>query len=276
MSKPQTPVISNPWQTLRQFTAARIALGRAGVSQPTVPQLEFQLAHARSRDAVHLALDAEALARAFAASLPHAPLPPLVLHSAAGSRDIYLQRPDLGRRLDPASRAAVQALSQPEQGEHSARPWDLAFVIADGLSALAIEQNALPFMQVLMARLSMESWRIAPLAIVRQGRVALGDEVGELLGAQAVVVLIGERPGLSSPDSMGLYLTWQPRIGLTDASRNCISNVRPAGMTYEEAAHKLHYLLSEARRRGLSGVHLKDETGTAEGLVDVDGPRFLL
>jgi ethanolamine ammonia-lyase small subunit len=276
MSKHQAPVIGNPWHTLRQFTAARIALGRAGVSQPTAPQLEFQLAHARARDAVHLEMDAEALARSFAAGLPQALLPALLLHSAAESRGIYLQRPDLGRRLDAASRAAVQALSGPEQGEHPARPWDLAFVIADGLSALAIEQNALPFMQVLMRRLSVESWRIAPLSIVRQGRVAVGDEVGELLGAQAVVVLIGERPGLSSPDSMGLYLTWQPRIGLTDASRNCISNVRPAGMTYEEAAHKLHYLLSEARRRGLSGVGLKDETGTAEGLAAAHVPRFLL
>jgi ethanolamine ammonia-lyase small subunit len=276
MSKPKASVIGNPWHTLRQFTAARIALGRAGVSQPTAPQLEFQLAHARARDAVHLALEAEALAHAFAAGLPQAPLPALLLHSAAENRGIYLQRPDLGRRLDPASRAAVQALSGPPQGDHPARPWDVAFVIADGLSALAVEQNALPFMQVLMRRLSTPSWRVAPLAIVSQGRVAVGDEVGELLGAQAVVVLIGERPGLSSPDSMGLYLTWQPRVGLTDASRNCISNVRPAGMTYEEAAHKLHYLLSEARRRGLSGVDLKDETGTAEGLADVDDPRFLL
>jgi ethanolamine ammonia-lyase small subunit len=276
MSKPKTPVISNPWHTLRQFTAARIALGRAGVSQPTAPQLEFQLAHARARDAVHLALEAEALARIFAANLPQATLPALLLRSAAESRDIYLQRPDLGRRLDPASRAAVQAVSGPGQGGRSAPHWDLAVVIADGLSALAIEQNALPLMQVLMRRLSAQRWRIAPLAIVRQGRVAVGDEVGELLGAQAVVVLIGERPGLSSPDSMGLYLTWRPRIGLTDASRNCISNVRPAGMTYQDAAHKLHYLLSEARRRGLSGVGLKDETGTVKGLADGDGRRFLL
>jgi ethanolamine ammonia-lyase small subunit len=275
MSEFKAPVTGNPWHTLRQFTAARIALGRAGVSQPTASQLEFQLAHARARDAVHHAMEAEGLARAFAAGLPQAPLPALLLHSAAESRDVYLQRPDLGRRLDPASRAAVQALRMREQGDQSICAWDVVFVIADGLSALAIEQNALPFMQVLMGRPAMESWRIGPLAFVRQGRVALGDEVGELLGAQAVVVLIGERPGLSSPDSMGIYLTWQPRIGLTDASRNCISNVRPAGMRYEEAAHKLHYLLSEARGRGLSGVELKDESGTAEGLADVV-PRFLL
>jgi ethanolamine ammonia-lyase small subunit len=273
MSDSTTSVTGNPWLTLRQFTAARIALGRAGVSQPTAPQLEFQLAHARARDAVHYAMDTEVLAQAFAAGLPQLP-PALLLQSAAENRGIYLQRPDLGRRLDAASRAAVQALSGPER-DGTARRWDVAFVIADGLSALAIEQNALPFMQALMPRLSAEAWRIAPLAIVGQGRVAVGDEVGELLGAQAVVVLIGERPGLSSPDSMGIYLTWQPRVGLTDASRNCISNVRPAGLAYEQAAHKLHYLLSEARRRGLSGVELKDETGTAEGLVEVDVPRFL-
>jgi ethanolamine ammonia-lyase small subunit len=263
MSESKPLVTANPWHTLRQFTAARIALGRAGISQPTEPQLQFQLAHARARDAVHRAMDAQALAQAFAAGFPNAPMPPLVLHSAAENRGIYLQRPDLGRRLDAASRTAVQALS----GGDPEPPWDVAFVIADGLSALAIEQNALPFLQVLMPRLSMESWRIAPLAIASQGRVALGDEVGELLGARAVVVLIGERPGLSSTDSMGIYLTWQPRIGLTDASRNCISNVRPAGMTYEDAAHKLHYLLSEARRRGLSGVGLKDETDTAARLA---------
>ncbi len=276
MSKQNTPVISNPWNTLRQFTAARIALGRAGVSQPTAPHLEFQLAHARARDAVHLEMDAGALARAFAVGLPEAPLPALLLRSAAESRGIYLQRPDLGRKLDATSRAALQALAKPEQVDNAAGPWDLAFVIADGLSALAIEQNALPFMRLLMARLAPSAWRIAPVAIVKQGRVALGDEVGELLGARAVVVLIGERPGLSSPDSMGLYLTWQPRTGLTDASRNCISNVRPAGMPYHEAAHKLQYLLCEARRRRLSGVDLKDETGVVEGLADAGGSRFLL
>jgi ethanolamine ammonia-lyase small subunit len=277
MSESKNPVTGNPWHALRQFTAARIALGRAGVSQPTAPQLEFQLAHARARDAVHHPMNAQVLAQAFDAGLPQVPLPPLLLlHSAAENRGIYLQRPDLGRRLDVVSRAAVPAVSGPVQDGGSARPWEVAFVIADGLSALAIERNALPFMQALMPRLSAEHWRIAPLAIVRQGRVALGDEVGELLGAQAVVVLIGERPGLSSPDSMGIYLTWQPRMGLTDASRNCISNVRPAGMSYAQAAHKLHYLLSEARRRGLSGVELKDETGTAEGLAQVEQSKFLL
>ncbi|OEZ62259.1 ethanolamine ammonia-lyase subunit EutC [Duganella sp. HH105] len=260
-------VTANPWRSLRRFTAARIALGRSGVSQPTAPQLEFQLAHARARDAVHLALDHAALGDALQASSGLSCLP---LHSAAASRDIYLQRPDLGRRLDEASRQALLERASNPDG------YDLAFVIADGLSALAIEQNALPFLKVLMARLAAESWTLAPLSIVRQGRVAVGDEVGELLGARAVVVLVGERPGLSSPDSMGLYLTWAPKSGLTDAARNCISNVRPAGLTYDDAAFKLHYLLSESRQRQLSGVALKDETATDNTTLDAPQRNFLL
>ena len=265
-------VIANPWQALRQFTAARIALGRTGVSLPTAPQLDFQLAHARARDAVHLALDAQVLATVLASGLPQPAPACLLLHSAAESRNVYLQRPDLGRRLASASREALLAL-QPADGMH---PCDLAIVIADGLSALAIQQNALPFLQILLRRLALEDWALAPLAIIRQGRVAVGDEVGELLHAQAVLVLIGERPGLSSPDSMGLYLTWAPRTGLTDESRNCISNVRPTGLCYEDAACKLHYLLQESRRRHLSGVNLKDETPNgSESIADLTH-RFLL
>ncbi|MES2257219.1 MAG: ethanolamine ammonia-lyase subunit EutC [Pseudomonadota bacterium] len=276
MNQPKTSVTDNPLHALRQFTAARIALGRAGVSQPTAPQLAFQLAHARARDAVHLALDVETLTRALAGALPQLPAPALLLHSAAGSRGVYLQRPDLGRQLDDTSRATLRALPQPAGAGDAERPWDVAFVIADGLSALAIEQHALPFLQALMRRIEPEHWRIAPLSIVSQGRVAVGDEVGELIGAQAVVVLIGERPGLSSPDSMGLYLTWQPCIGLSDASRNCISNVRPAGLLYDDAADKLHYLLAEAKRRRLSGVALKDETGASAVLSRREGLYFLL
>lgn len=266
MSEPKPPVTANPWQTLRQFTAARIALGRAGISQPTAPQLAFQRAHAQARDAVHLALDGPSLQQAISARLG---LAAIQLHSAAADRTTYLQRPDLGRQLDDASRAALRALPASE-------PCDLALVIADGLSALAIEQHALPFLQALTARLAQDAWTIAPLAIVAQGRVAVGDEVGQLLNARAVVVLIGERPGLSSPDSMGLYLTWQPQPGLTDAARNCISNVRPAGMDYATAAHKLHYLLTEARRRGQSGVALKDETDGTDAIGTPRPAGFLL
>ncbi|MHA4868324.1 ethanolamine ammonia-lyase subunit EutC [Duganella sp. PWIR1] len=291
------PVVSNPWQSLRRFTAARIALGRAGVSQPTASQLAFQLAHAQARDAVHLALEPEALAVALSAACG---LPCVSLHSAARDRLVYLQRPDLGRQLDEASRARLAALhpaaaTMPTAaaapapapaftaiaaGAQAQRPaaarYDVAFVVADGLSALAIEQNAAPFLAALMTRLAPEQWRIAPITIVQQGRVAVGDEVAHLLNANAVVVLIGERPGLSSPDSMGLYLTHAPHPGLTDASRNCISNVRAAGLTFDAAAFKLHYLLSESRRRQLSGVALKDETANESATLEAPQRNFLL
>ncbi len=269
MSKADDGVIAaNPWQSLRRYTAARIALGRSGVSQPTVPQLAFQLAHARARDAVHAELDHAALADALHAACG---LPCVSLHSAARDRHQYLQRPDLGRQLDAASRAQLVALA-----DATAQGYDIAIVIADGLSALAVEQNALPLLQSLLARLSIEQWSLAPPTIVRQGRVAIGDEIAHLLRARAVVVLIGERPGLSSPDSMGLYLSWSPRPGLSDASRNCISNVRPAGLTYDAAAFKLHYLLSESRRRQLSGVALKDETANDTTPLDAPARNFLL
>jgi ethanolamine ammonia-lyase small subunit len=274
MNKPKSPVVDNPWRQLRRFTAARIALGRTGVSLPTDPQLAFQLAHARARDAVHLALDAPQLLQAFESAGLAGVTDGLILDSAAGDRLTYLQRPDLGRRLNLASRATLTALPQ-----QAARRYDVAFVVADGLSALAIMQNAAPFLAALMPRIAPENWTLAPIAIVRQGRVAVADEVAELLGAKLVVILIGERPGLSSPDSMGLYLTWMPQVGTTDAGRNCISNVRPAGLSYEEAAFKLHYLMSEARKRQLSGVHLKDETdGSAAGPDRRDAPQnnFLL
>jgi ethanolamine ammonia-lyase small subunit len=262
----------DPWQGLRRFTAARIGLGHAGISQPTRAQLDFQLAHARARDAVHEALDSTALAQALEAAWPGPPAP-LVLHSAAADRSMYLQRPDLGRRLDPPSRERLGVMCGVDAQE---RPCDLSIVVADGLSALAVTQNAAPFLQALRARLDAFAWVIAPLVIVQQGRVAIGDEVGELLGAKIVVVLVGERPGLSSPDSMGLYLTWAPRVGLTDERRNCISNIRPAGLGVDQAADKLVCLLAEARRRQLSGIQLKDETATEIAPVAGDGRAFLL
>jgi ethanolamine ammonia-lyase small subunit len=272
MPAQKSPVIPNPWEALRQFTDARIALGRAGVSLPTGAHLAFQLAHAQARDAVHLALDATELASKLDATFTDLPVPCLSLHSAAADRNTYLQRPDLGRRLNQDSRTRLEQMSV-NSGE---RPYDLALVVVDGLSALAIEQNATPFLNTLRDRLTQEHWSLAPLCIVQQGRVAVGDEVAQLLGARAVVVLIGERPGLSSPDSMGLYLTWMPRVGLTDASRNCISNVRPAGLRYEDAAFKLHYLLFQAKQRQLSGVDLKDETGPDANLAANRSSNFLL
>lgn len=272
MPDDSNPVVANPWEALRQFTDARIALGRAGASTPTKAHLDFQLAHAQARDAVHLELNANDLARTLDAVFPEAAAPCLVLQSAAGDRRTYLQRPDRGRRLDAASRAQLERLrSNPDP-----RPYDLALVVVDGLSALAIEKNAAPFLASLCTRLTAESWSLAPLCVVQQGRVAIGDEVGQLLGARAVVVLIGERPGLSSPDSMGLYMTWMPQVGLTDASRNCISNVRPAGLGYDEAAFKLHYLLTQSRLRQLSGVELKDETTAEVDTLTASKGNFLL
>lgn len=260
MSSPVTP---NPWLALRALTAARIALGRAGVSVPTAAQLNFQLAHAQARDAVHAPLDVQALTVALT-SAGHAPL---LTHSACPDRATYLQRPDLGRVLDQPSRAMLATATL--------TPCDLALVIADGLSALAIAQNAAPFLATLMQRLAPDGWGEPPVVVCQQGRVAIGDDIGAILGARSVVVLIGERPGLSSPDSMGLYLTWQPQPGLSDVDRNCISNVRPGGLSYEEAAYKLHYLLTEARKRGLSGVALKDETGAGADLA-APAKNFLL
>jgi len=274
-SLPPAPgVVANPWSVLRRFTDARIALGRAGVSQPTEAHLAFQMAHARARDAVHQALDCAALAPLLDTALPGPRQPALCLHSAAADRLQYLQRPDLGRRLDAASRAHLQALYQPAASEGECH-YDLALVVADGLSAHAITQNAPPFLQALHPWLEQAGWRIAPLCVVQQGRVAIGDEVGALLGAKTVVVLIGERPGLSSPDSMGLYLSWMPRPGLVDAQRNCISNVRPAGLTVEQAAYKLHHLLTQAHARQLSGVALKDEAPLERGLQPPEPGSFL-
>ncbi|MGZ9712144.1 ethanolamine ammonia-lyase subunit EutC [Glaciimonas sp. GNP009] len=264
MTKPT--VITNPWQLLRQFTSARIALGRAGISLPTAVQLDFQLAHARARDAVHQMLDTEKVAQALTDCGVSQQNACVTLSSVAQTRDSYLQRPDFGRKLSPSSHQILEALSAPLKDSTtikthtSQRHVDLAFVIADGLSALAIEQNAATFLATLMPLLKAGNWSTAPFTIVRQGRVAIGDEIGELLGAKMVVVLIGERPGLSSPDSLGIYLTWQPHVGLTDESRNCISNIRPAGLSYPDAAGKLHYLLSEAFSRQLTGISLKDGT----------------
>lgn len=245
---PKSPAQADPWQVLRGLTSARIALGRAGTSLPTAAQLDFQYAHAQARDAVHLPLDREALLAGLAARGRDC----LALHSAAPDRHTYLQRPDLGRRLDDDSAARLAAADQP-------KGFDLALVVADGLSALAVHRHALPMLQRLDESASAEGWSLAPVCLVEQGRVAVADEVAERLQARMVVMLIGERPGLSSPDSLGVYFTYAPRVGLNDASRNCISNIRLEGLSYAMAAHKLLYLMREACRRRLSGVNLKDE-----------------
>lgn len=258
-------VVADPWTKLRQYTPARIALGRSGTSLPTKPHLEFQLAHARARDAVHHELDVPA----FAETLSSRGLETVLLHSAADSRPMYLQRPDKGRRLDAKSLKLLEELPRPSE------PYDVVFVIGDGLSALAIEENAAPFLDAVLPTLK-DDWHIAPLCVVKEARVAVGDEVGEVLGAKMVVVLIGERPGLSSPDSLGIYMTLSPRVGLTDESRNCISNIRPQGLTYEQAAYKLRYLMTESRRRGISGVNLKDEAEALPKAGPASADNFLI
>ncbi len=256
----ESGVTKNTWQQLRQYTAARISLGRSGVSVPTSEMLAFQLAHAQARDAVHTPLNFDQLT-AQLSQLNYPELSsPLRLASQASDRTEYLQRPDLGRRLSAESVSNLK--------EHAGNPsFDLAIVVADGLSATAIEQNVVPFITALLVKLKPGSWSLAPITIVEQGRVAIGDEVGKLLQADCVLMLIGERPGLSSPDSLGLYLTWGPEVGLTDACRNCISNIRPEGLVYEVAVQKTYYLLNEARRLKLSGVNLKDRSETAEALI---------
>jgi ethanolamine ammonia-lyase small subunit len=259
-------VVNNPWGKLRQYTPARIALGRAGTSLPTKPHLEFQLAHARARNAVHHELDVATLTKA----LTSRGLEVIELRSAAADRPTYLQRPDKGRRLDPASRATLEAMPKP------ADSYDVVFVIGDGLSALAIEENAVPFIDAMLPRVKEAGWWVAPLVVVKGARVAVGDEIGEVLGASMVVILIGERPGLSSPDSLGIYMTLNPSVGLTDEARNCISNVRREGLSYDAAAHKLWYLMREAKKRKISGVYLKDEAEASAAVAAPQSQNFLV
>lgn len=241
-------VTPDPWAAWRAATPARVALGRAGQALPTRELLDFGWAHAMARDAIHAPLDVQALL----AQLQQAGWQVAQAASVAADRMDYLRRPDLGRQLDAASAAALDALAA------DARP-DLCFVIGDGLSALAVARHALALLQALRPLLPTDL-SIAPVVVATQARVALADEVGERLGARLVVMLIGERPGLSSPDSLGIYLSHAPRRGLSDAQRNCISNVRPEGLGYEAAAFKLAWLVREALRRGLTGVALKDES----------------
>lgn len=235
----------NRWEALRRFTDARIALGRAGSSVPTAPLLAFNLAHAQARDAVHRPLDADALK----AELTSNGFETAAVCSAAPARDVYLRRPDLGRVLNEDSATNLEA---------HAKDTDLVFVIADGLSSSAATTHAIPLIEKTIVRL--DGWRIGPVVIATQARVALGDCIGSILKARIVAVLIGERPGLSSPASLGVYVTYDPVQGRSDAERNCISNVRPEGLDYDAAAFKLAWLLNEARARKLTGVKLKDDS----------------
>ncbi len=247
----QAPAVTAmPWRDWRSATPARIALGRAGVAIPTDETLRFGYAHALARDAIHTALDTAAL-KAALEQTGHAVV---LARSCATDRTSYLRRPDLGRQLEPADINALRSLAAGRE-----RAPDLALVIGDGLSSLAVQRHAVPLLAALLPRLAPGT-HLAPLVVVRQARVAVADDVGEALNARLSVILIGERPGLSSPDSLGLYLTHGPRRGRTDAERNCISNVRPEGLSYALAAHKLAWLIEQALRLGHSGVALKDES----------------
>ncbi|QBK03388.1 ethanolamine ammonia-lyase subunit EutC [Hylemonella gracilis] len=248
---------ADPWTDLRAHTAARIALGRAGAGLPTKELLSFGLAHAQARDAVHIQLDTASLA----ARLQALGCETLTVRSAASDRATYLLRPDLGRRLNTEDATLLAARARPEG-------CDLLLVVGDGLSSLAVERQALPLIDAI-CRLAPSDWTLGPVAIATQARVALGDEVGALLQARMVAVLIGERPGLSSPDSLGIYLTWAPRPGRNDAQRNCISNVRPEGLPAAAAAARFWWLCREARKLQLTGVDLKDRSD--ELTLDADG-----
>ena len=233
---------------LRGATPARIALGRAGVGLPTAAHLDFQRDHALARDAVYAGLDVEGIA----AGVSGLGLEPIRLSSLAADRATYLRRPDLGRRLDAASRAAL--------GD---RQCDVAFVVADGLSATAVNRHAVPLLEAVLAEWGAARPRIGPVAVVEGGRVAIGDEIGGVLGAGLVAVLIGERPGLSAANSLGVYVTWQPAPGCVDAARNCLSNIRPEGMPVGDAAAALTRLVAAAARHRMTGVGLSQKLAAA-------------
>lgn len=244
------PVTPNPWTPWRAATPARLALGRAGAGMPTDEVLRFGWAHAMARDAIHAALDVDALEGALRAEGWQAER----ARSRAGDRAAYLRRPDLGRQLDPSDAERLRAAAR--------GPCELCIVVGDGLSSLAVARHAVPLLAALRPLLPADT-RVSPVVVATQARVALADEIGELSGATLAVMLIGERPGLSSPDSLGIYLTHSPRRGRHDAERNCISNVRPEGLPCGAAAFKLAWLVREALRRGLTGVELKDESDLA-------------
>lgn len=247
----QEIVQQDPWASLKAFTTARIALGRTGTAIPLREVLNFRLAHAHARDAVYSALAVNILQEQLHGFF----LPVLLLHSKAVDRYEYLQRPDKGRVLDAESIAILKTTESSYLGK------DVAIVLADGLSATAMNVHTLPLLSVLIPLFKKAGISLAPICMVQQGRVASGDEAGEILQAKITLMLIGERPGLSAADSMGAYITFAPRPGITDEARNCISNIREEGLQYEAAAEKIVYLIKEAMRLKLTGVELKDNAG---------------
>ncbi|SMF94680.1 Ethanolamine ammonia-lyase light chain [Methylomagnum ishizawai] len=236
------------WEPLRRFTQARIGLGRAGHALPTGALLDFQLAHARARDAVHLPWNIEG----FAAAVRALGSKCLILETPVTDRGEYLRRPDLGRRLTESARARLAAGTGPDI--------DIALIVTNGLSSTAVEAHGIPLLRAILERYHALGLKPGPVCVVGNGRVAVSDAIGAALKARLAVIVVGERPGLSAADSLGIYLTYGPRPGTTDAGRNCLSNIRPPeGLDYATAAAKLAYLTVEALRRGLSGVDLKDE-----------------
>ena len=252
---PQGTRTPAPLPGLADLTMARVALGRAGVSLPTRETLRFGLDHARARDAVNAPLDAQALLAELAAT----GLPAITLASRATDRRQFLLRPDLGRQLNDASLARLGGMAR------TPGP-DLVLVVSEGLSAVAAQRQVGPFLEAFLPLAAGRGLELGPICLVAGGRVAVGDDVGQALGARAVAVLIGERPGLSSPDSLGVYLTHAPKRGRTDAERNCISNIRPQGLSFARAALTLDHLLQKALALGFTGVDLKDDLDPAEAL----------
>ena len=244
---------------LRNLTPARVARESTGVSVTTREALEFSLAHALARDAVHAALAVTSLLE----ELRTRGLDALAVKSAARDRMEYLRRPDLGRTLAPASASRLA-----ESGSHHRKQgMSLSIVLADGLSAVAVERHAVPLLDALLPLpgLAEGRWTLAPVVVAEQARVALGDEIGAALGAGVTLMLIGERPGLSSPTSLGAYITWAPRPGRTDAERNCVSNIHSGGLDYAAAATKILWFLTQAQRLGGTGVSLRDNEQLAAG-----------
>jgi ethanolamine ammonia-lyase small subunit len=246
MKTPAPP--SRSLKRLRNLTPARVGLGRAGASMPTEALLDFTLAHARARDAVHAAFDVSAII----AGLDGLGLGAIDVRSRARNRKEYLGRPDLGRTLDPASTPLLA---------RQAGGCRLAIVIGDGLSPAAVNAHAVQVVRGLVPRLAADAIEIGRAVVATGARVALGDEIGAIIGARMMVMLIGERPGLSAPDSLGAYLTFAPRVGRTDAERNCVSNIHGAGLGHDEAALRIAWLIREGLARGVTGVALKDESG---------------
>lgn len=260
------PAVANSWQKLKEFTDARIGLGRAGSAIPTKRLLEFQMDHANARDAVHIPLDLDKLLDGLPSKYGH-----LILESRAVDRATYLQRPDYGRSLSDNSVSSLNNYRESQTDKFKA-----AIVIVDGLSSTAVQAHAGAMTETLCNLMEDKGYSMAPICIVQQGRVAIGDEIGEILGVDLLILMVGERPGLSSPDSLGIYYTFKPALGLQDSARNCISNIRPAGLSFQEAADKLIWLIDESIKINQSGVMLKDESEPIDAITGEEQSVFLL